>query len=204
MIFYKNIYNFLIYENNPSEYLIYLKNNGLISYIPELQFLIGTPQDPQWHPEGDVWSHTLLVIEQASHFKDNFYYQDDIAAFMLGALCHDFGKPYTTYWENDRWRSPKHDLIGLIPTNNLLDKMGLDASIKHKVNNYVLEHLHPMQLYKVRDKVRKQAIIKLQERIHIPDLVLLAKADHYGRTTQDALDKEAPHCDWLLEKYKEL
>ena len=203
MNFYKNLYNFLIYEDKPSEYLIYLKSKGFISYIPELQFLIGAPQDPNWHPEGDVWQHTLMVVDQANSFRTNFYYEDDFAALMLGALCHDLGKPYTTYWENGRWRSPKHDLVGLIPSNRLLDKIGVDVSIKEKVLSYVLEHLHTMQLYKVRDKVSKQAIIKLQQRIHIPDLVILSKADHFGRTTEDALKMEAPHCDWLLEKYHE-
>lgn len=204
MNFYKNLYNFLIYENNPSEYLVFLKNKGFISNIPELQYLIGTPQDPIWHPEGDVWQHTLMVIDNAAVFRDEFYYQDDFAALMLGALCHDLGKPYTTYWDRGKWRSPKHDLIGLIPTTSLLNKIGVDDNISKKVLSYVLEHLHPMQLYKAKDNLSKQAIIKLNERISIPDLILLSIADHFGRTTEDAINKEAPHCQWLVSKYIEI
>lgn len=204
MNFYKNIYNYLINYEKPSEYLIFLRSKSYISYLPELSSLIGTPQDPVWHPEGDVWTHTLMVIDKASEFRNEFYYLDDFGAFMLGALCHDFGKPYTTLWDKGRWRSPKHDIIGLIPTATFLNKLGINEDIKKVVFAYVLEHLKPMQLYKTRDSITDAAIIKLQNRINIPNLIMLAKADHYGRTTDDALELEAPHCDWLLNKYNEL
>ncbi len=204
MNFYKNLFNFLTNDAKPSDYLCFLKNKGLISFLPELQSIINIPQEPFWHPEGDVWTHTLMVIDCAAEFKDEFYYLDDYAAFILGALCHDLGKPYTTFWDKGRWRSPMHDTIGLIPTTSLLRKMNLSDSIRIKTLSYVAEHLHPMQFYKSKDIISDQAIIKLQSRIHIPHLINLAKADHFGRTTQDAIDKDSPHCDWLLKKYKDI
>ncbi|HRP02003.1 MAG TPA: HD domain-containing protein [Candidatus Kapabacteria bacterium] len=204
MNFYKNLYNFLIYEKRPSEYLTFLKNKGLISHIPELHLLIGTPQDPQWHPEGDVWIHTLLVLDRASELRENFYYEEDCLAFMLGALCHDLGKPYTTQWDKGRWISHRHDVIGCLPGATLVDRMGCNSSIRSKVIAYIIEHLHPMQLYKVRENISDKTIIKLSERINIKHLCLLAKADHFGRNTEDAIRREAPHCDWLLNRYLEL
>ncbi len=203
MNFYNFLYNSIISEKKPSDCLIYLKENGLISNIAELQTLIGTPQDPQWHPEGDVWAHTLLVIDYAATLRDHFELNDYVA-FILGALCHDIGKPYTTIWDKGRWRSPQHDVIGTVACSNLLLKMKVEPHISNVVIKYVVEHLRPMQLYKVRDNVSKQAIINLEKRIHIPHLIMLATADHLGRTTEDAINKESPHCQWLMDKYTDI
>ena len=63
--------------------------------FPELQALVGCPQEPEWHPEGDVWVHTLQVIDQARTRIDDLPRPQQLA-IMLGAVCHDFGKPATT------------------------------------------------------------------------------------------------------------
>ena len=63
--------------------------------FPELAALVDCPQEPEWHPEGDVWTHTLLVIDEARGRIENLRRPQRIAV-MLGAVCHDFGKPATT------------------------------------------------------------------------------------------------------------
>ena len=63
--------------------------------FPELKALVGCEQEPEWHPEGDVWVHTLLVVDEARKRIAALDYPQQVAV-MLGAVCHDFGKPSTT------------------------------------------------------------------------------------------------------------
>ena len=76
----------------------------LLRFFPELQALVGVPQDPQWHPEGDVWQHTLMVVDEAAKLRAELNDTKDQMAYMLGALCHDFGKPATTVFKDERRR----------------------------------------------------------------------------------------------------
>ena len=79
--------------------------------FPELQALVGCPQEPEWHPEGDVWVHTLMVIDQARTRIDDLDRARKIAV-MLGAVCHDLGKPPTTAFIDGRIRSIDHEQAG--------------------------------------------------------------------------------------------
>ena len=78
-----------------------------------------TPQDPEWHPEGDVWTHTLQVVDEARAARSTSLERDRPRqlAVMLGALCHDLGKPTTTRFEDGRIRSRGHEEAGLPPTD---------------------------------------------------------------------------------------
>ena len=60
--------------------------------FPELKALDGCPQEPEWHPEGDVWVHTLMVVDQARTRIDDLPHAKQVTV-MLGAVCHDLGKP---------------------------------------------------------------------------------------------------------------
>ena len=83
--------------------------------LPELRPLVGCPQDPEWHPEGDVWVHTLLVMDQARAANGDLD-RPRLTAVMLGAVCHDLGKPATTALIDGRLRSPNHEQAGVAPT----------------------------------------------------------------------------------------
>ena len=186
----------------PSLGLTLAREIGILEYFPELQAMIGVEQDPQWHPEGDVWIHTLMVIDEAAKLRTGIEKTD--LELMFSALCHDLGKPITTQWERGRWRSPAHDTAGMKPTASFLRKLTNESSFIDSVSTLVKEHLRPAQLYKDRDNVSNGAIRRLALRISITDLVRLAKADHFGRTTPDAIAREFPAGDWLLEKAQHL
>ena len=95
----------------------------LPAVAPELLPLAATPQDPEWHPEGDVWTHTLQVVDEAARLLDGLEAdRPRQLAVMLGALCHDLGKPATTRFEDGRIRSRGHEEAGLPPTQSLLDR----------------------------------------------------------------------------------
>ncbi len=131
---------------------------GMLPVIaPELLPLEATPQDPGWHPEGDVWAHTLQVVDEAAALLDDL--GDDRPrqlAVMLGALCHDLGKPATTRFEDGRIRSRGHEEAGLSPTTSLLDRWGVHTLLGYDVRAQVLalvaHHLKPGQLFDEREQ----------------------------------------------------
>lgn len=178
------------------------KKLGILDFFPEMKALLDVPQDPEWHPEGDVWIHTLMVIDEAAKMKDGDEKAD--LELMFGALCHDFGKPLTTQFINGRWRSPKHDEVGLEPTETFLRQLTDENSLIEKVKIYVREHLKPALLYKDKENVTDGAIRRLSLRIPISDLIRISKADHFGTATAEALARKFPPGDWLLERATQL
>ncbi len=193
----------LLFSDKPSEFFLYLKKCNKLSDFPELLSLNITLQNPFWHPEGNVFVHTLMVIDIAADYRPYFFNEIDAIEYMLGALCHDFGKPYTTSFDEGSLRSIMHDSLGLAPAYSLLMKIGL---IEHyeKTAKYIIEHLKPIHLFTNRNKVSDSAILKLSKRINLEHLVLLSKADHFGRTDDEAVSRTFPAGDWLLQRYSEV
>lgn len=177
---------------------------GLTQLFPELEALKGCLQDPEWHPEGDVWTHTMMVVDEMAQLRTGDDAQDSI--LMLAALCHDFGKPATTTYEKGRWRSLGHEAAGVAPTTTFLKRLTEEAKLYEAILPLVKEHLKPALLYKdhLKQKVSDGAIRRLTLRVNIAQLLLLAKADHFGRTTPDALRREFPHGEWLESRIQAL
>src|SRR5690606_1476886 len=101
-------------------------------------------------------------------------------------------------------RSPAHEGRGEKPARTFLARLTNEAGLVDEVARYVREHLKPSQLYKVRDTLRPAAIRRLALRVDIGKLVRLARADHLGRTNEEALAGQFPPGDWLLEESKNL
>ena len=192
----------LLRAEQPSIGLEILRQTKILRFFPELEALIDVPQDPTWHPEGCVWTHTLMVVDEASKLRIGEEKADLV--LMFGALCHDFGKPETTIWKDGHWRSPAHDVLGMQPTEKFLRRLTDEASLIEKVAVLVREHLRPAMLYNDREKVTPGAIRRLALRVSIPELLLVAEADHFGRTTDDALRREFPAKQWLLDQASKL
>ena len=192
----------LLKAKHPSIGLEAAKTLGVLAYFPELTALIGVPQDPTWHPEGDVWTHTMLVLDEAAGLRKGDEKKD--LELMFGALCHDFGKPLTTKYLRKRWRSPAHDVCGVAPTEKFLNRLTNDRVLIEQVKILVKEHLRPIQLFKERDRINLGTIRRLALRVRIPELVLLAKADYLGRTLTVEERKKFDAGDWLLAEVKRM
>jgi tRNA nucleotidyltransferase (CCA-adding enzyme) len=181
------IENLLLKARRPSLGLSLLRRWGMLPVVaPELSPLEGTPQDPEWHPEGDVWTHTLQVVDEAAALLDGLEHdRPRRLAVMLGALCHDLGKPPTTRFEDGRVRSRGHEEAGLRPTAALLDRWNVHTLLGYDVREQVLalvaQHLKPGQLYDDRERVSDGAIRRLARKVE-PDLLYrVARADCVGR-----------------------
>jgi tRNA nucleotidyltransferase (CCA-adding enzyme) len=178
---------------------------GVVAQLfPELQALAGCPQEPEWHPEGDVWVHTLQVIDQARGRIDGLPRPQQIAV-MLGAVCHDLGKPATTAVIEGRIRSMDHEDQGVAPALAVLDRLNVRTidgyDVRQQVAGLVAHHLKPGAWFKVRDEVGDGAFRRLAHKVDLELLARLAKADCQGRLP-GTFDCTA--MDWFLERARSL
>jgi len=153
----------------PSKGLEFLVKSGWIKHFPEIQSLIGCPQDPEWHPEGDVFTHTCQVIDQAAYGG---------LIVLLASLCHDFGKPETTTLIDGRIRSPGHSQAGIEKARSFLKRIGCPHGNITQIENLVNEHLVHIQT--VNKRTVKRLIVRLGN-ASVDDLISLIGADHAGR-----------------------
>jgi tRNA nucleotidyltransferase (CCA-adding enzyme) len=194
----------LLAAPRPSRGLRLLSEWGMLPKIaPELVPLAATPQDPAWHPEGDVWTHTLLAVDQAVPLLEGLDTPRALTV-MLATLCHDLGKPATTTFERGRLRSPGHEEAGLAPTTALLDRWNVHTRLGYDVRGQVLalvgNHLKPGQLYDDRERVSDGAIRRLAARCEPLLLYKVARADCLGRTG----DFPPVAMEWFLERVRQL
>ena len=171
--------------------------------FPDLHALVGCPQEPEWHPEGDVWIHTMLVIDTMRQRIDDLDKPDQVI-LMLGAVCHDLGKPATTAFVDGRIRSLDHEEQGVGPATRLLDRLNVHTIGGHDVRRQVLglvaHHLKPGMLYKRREEVSDAAFRRLAIKVDLELLARLARADCLGRT--GSFDCTA--MDWFVERARAL
>ena len=184
---------------NISGGLNFLKDTGWDKYFPELSALIGCKQDPEWHPEGDVWVHTLHCMDAYARERIEEEWEDLVVGF--GVLCHDLGKPLTTKIGADgRIRSPLHEPKGETPTRSFLSRMTNQVDLQEQVVPLVRRHLTPRTFYK--DKASDGAIRRLANKVkRIDRLVRVASADIKGRPPRE---DDFPEGPWLLKRAEEL
>ena len=176
----------IIRAKRPSLGLALAKKIGVIEKLfPELEALIDCPQEPEWHPEGDVWTHNLLVVDEARTRIEDLAYPQQVAV-MLGALCHDFGKPATTKIIKGRIRSLNHEEMGVPPATTFLDRLKIHRlhgyDVRAQVIGLVANHLKPGMWYTARDGVGDGAFRRLAAKVNLDLLGRLATSDCLGRT----------------------
>jgi len=195
----------LLQARRPSIGLALAMDLGVVAKLfPELQALAGCPQEPEWHPEGDVWVHTLQVIDQARTRIEDLGRPAQIAV-MLGAVAHDLGKPATTALIDGRIRSMDHEEKGVAPAAAFLDRLNVRTIDGYDVRKQVLgvtaQHLKPGSWYKVRDEVGDGAFRRLAHKVDLELLARVAKSDCEGREP-GRFDCAA--MDWFLERARSL
>ena len=194
----------LLRAARPSIGLRLARDIGVVERLfPELETLVDCPQEPEWHPEGDVWIHTLMVIDEARRRLDDLPRPQQIAV-MLGAVCHDFGKPATTAFIDGRIRSRDHEEQGVGPATAFLDRLKVHTfdgyDVRHQVLGLVAHHLKPGMWRTARDGVGDGAFRRLARKVDLELLARLAKADCLGRTG----NFDCSAMDWFLERARSL
>ena len=201
----------LLRAQHPSIGLGWLHALGALDQLfPEIKALIEVPQDPEWHPEGDVFVHTRLVIDRARELIDDLPYAKQVTV-MLAALAHDFGKPATTEFIDGRLRSRGHEEAGVEPALSFLDKLNiytLDGyDVRAQVLALVRDHLKPGEYFKKREEVGDGAFRRLARKCELDLLYRVAKADSLGRNA-DWVPREqwydSAAQEWFIERAREL
>jgi tRNA nucleotidyltransferase (CCA-adding enzyme) len=177
---------------------------GVIDRLwPEVKALVGCPQEPEWHPEGDVWVHTLMVLDQARQRLDGLERPAQIA-MMLGAVCHDLGKPPTTAYVDGRIRSIDHEQAGVAPATAVLDRLNVHSfgglDVRRQVLGMVAHHLKPLAFYKADPRAGDGAFRRLAQKVDLELLARLALSDCLGRTGHF----DCSGIEWFLARARQL
>ena len=216
----------------PSAALRRALQDGFIErYWPEVYALVGTPQEPEWHPEGDVWQHTLQVVDAAASIAEREIAagrlrDTDRLVLIAGALCHDLGKPATTATIGGRITSRGHEDAGVPIARDFLDRVVRQPALTRHVLPLVAEHMRPPLLYQCEQRGESQhrAVRALERRLRTgkpglyPDggsslylLALIAEADQRGRNphgTTPFARHQVAGCDewrtWMLDHHEAL
>jgi len=205
--FFEEFKKLLIKSSKPSLGLMSAKSLGVFDvFFPHFNLMQQTMQDQEWHPEGDVWTHTLMVVDEASRVLREINVDDEKKiVIMLAALLHDVGKPETTFVNADnRVISPGHEAVGKVKAKEFLEKINVPNEIKEKVLKLVIYHMIPGQFYKEHLKgqtVTDSAIRRLATKLSpatIEDLIMVSHADSFGRSVD--IDRSKYNAGiWLTE-----
>lgn len=143
-----------------------LDATGLLAVIlPEVTAMHGVEQPPEFHPEGDVWIHTLLALD-ALPSRASF-------ELALGMLLHDVGKPPTFRRAPDRIRFDGHVELGAEMAEDICGRLRLSRAQTRRVVDLVRDHL----VFKDVPAMRPSRLRRLMGEEHFDELLLLYKAD---------------------------
>ncbi|HSP64078.1 MAG TPA: HD domain-containing protein [Pyrinomonadaceae bacterium] len=201
----------LLKARRPSIGLQGLLELGAIDQLfPEIKALIDVEQDREWHPEGDVFVHTLLVVDRARELIDDLPYPKQVTV-ILAALCHDFGKPATTEFVDGRLRSRGHEQAGVEPTLSVLDQLNLHTldgyDVRAQVVALVRDHLKPGEYFKKQAEVGDGAFRRLARKCELDLLYRVARADSLGRNAEWIPREQwydATAQEWFIARAREL
>ena len=168
----------------PSAGITFLKDTKWLELFPDVATMHDSPQDPEWHPEGCVLTHTEHCMDAAAKIADREDVQgEDRTVLMLAVICHDIGKPATSAKNEDgRWTNQKHDSVGVPIAESFLESIGAHPRIIKRVLPLVAEH---MALLSIRpEEISETHVRRLSRRLGdatISELVNVMEADTSGR-----------------------
>ena len=184
----------------PSRGLEFLRHCGWLRFYPELAALPGCPQDPTFHPEGDVWTHTLLALDAVPALRTGI--RSDDLAVALAVLCHDLGKPSTTARGDDgRIHAYTHEQAGEEPTRAFVLRLWNQRKFADLVATLVRLHMRPVPL--VIEKAGDRAWRRLAVDAGRLDLLAgVVECDIRG-TTPAGGNPDSHESLWIVREFRE-
>ena len=184
----------LLKAKKPSIFFRILREMDQLSvWFPELKALIGVPQNPKYHLEGDVWVHTMMFLDEAAKLKD---YSANPLGFMLSALTHDFGKAITTQVINGELHAYEHETRGLPLVKEFMSRLTNEVGLTKYVLNIVELHMKPNALASMNSSV-KATNRMFDQAIDQEGLLCMALADGLGKISPR---EYVSHIDYFKER----
>lgn len=177
----------LLLSADPSRALRWLAQIGRVAEVlPELAATQGVVQSPQWHPEGDVFEHTMQAVDAAA--AQTYNNTEEKLLLMYAALCHDLGKVSTTKEHKGRIVSYGHEIAGVTLAKSLLKRITEKTVVLERVPMLVRYHMMPGALVKqnASEAAYKRLAINVHPQITLRELSVLAYADHLGRNGESS------------------
>jgi tRNA nucleotidyltransferase (CCA-adding enzyme) len=192
----------LMEDDRPSIYFEKIINNkGIANEYPItlLSRLVDTPQSPQHHPEGNVWKHTMLVVDNAAKVKE---LSENPRAFMWGALLHDLGKAPTTKIRKGKITSYDHDKVGAELCRDFLKVFTEDSEFIKQVEALVRWHMQTLFVIK---NLPFGDVKGMASEISIKEIALLSQADRLGRgeMNESKIKEEKENIKTFIRKCEE-
>ncbi|MFV0516915.1 MAG: HDIG domain-containing metalloprotein [Aminipila sp.] len=193
------ITNHLLQDHEPSVYLNQISNEQAFEAYPfnMLLDLMDTEQDPKHHPEGNVWNHTMLVVDEAAKQKSQSINEK---VFMWAALLHDIGKPAATEKRRNRITAYDHDKIGEKLCKKFLLSVDCPLTFTEQVSSLVRFHMHPLFIIK---NLPFSDLKGLRSRTNPQEVALLSLCDRMGRTNP-SFEKEQENVNLFLSKFSKV
>ncbi|HPY57240.1 MAG TPA: HDIG domain-containing protein [Sedimentibacter sp.] len=191
------INNHILLDEQPSIFLNSIVNTNIFKEYPfyMLYKLTETEQSPIYHPEGNAWNHTMLVVDEAAKLRNK---SRDERVFMWAALLHDIGKAETTKNKKGKITAYNHETVGADLCVKFLQEFTTDDTFIQKVKGLVRWH---MQILHVVKDMPFADIKSMKEETDIREVALLGFCDRMGRTNVDTI-KEKNNIIMFLEKCK--
>jgi len=189
----------LLKSEKPAVGLELMKELGILKKLfPEFFKLSGCQQEPDWHPEGDVWAHTKIAVDVAAELsRKRKFSEEERLIILLSAFCHDLGKAQTTKKIKGQIRSSGHAEIGGKLTKSFLRRFKYSGDIVKKVSTIVLEHRSPPRLLKkltIKEIDERRYIgevadlLRRLEEVKLPIFLTVCEADFRGKKQTDVFE----------------
>ena len=200
---YDEINDHLLNDEKPSIYMNEILEEGKLDEYPFKMIgdLKDIPQNLEYHPEGNVWNHLMLVIDEGAK---NRKYSDYKREFMMSLFLHDIGKTTTTKMRRGKWTSYDHDVVGENMSREFLKNFNENEEFINMVSAEVRYHMHSLFVtnnlpFADTDGMIKNTLLK--------ELTLITLSDRMGRAEMDEEKIEETKegirkfVDMISEKY---
>ena len=191
----------LLKADKPSVFFEVLREmDRLDEWFPEMKALIGVEQSVKHHAEGDVWTHTMMVLDAAAQFRSRV---ENPLGFMLGAAAHDLGKPVCTEVVKGDIHAYGHEIKGVPIAERFLSRITNERKLIDYALNLVRNHMRPNVA--VRSGSSVKSTNKMFDEAADPEaLIAMALSDSLGKLPAGPAEEDE---DFLMERlavYREL
>ncbi|APQ95181.1 HD domain-containing protein [Clostridium botulinum] len=195
---FKDIDEHILKDEKPSNYINKLYEEGKLEEYPfdMLTILRKIDQSPKYHPEGSVWNHIMMVLDNGAKERDK---SENERIFMWACLLHDIGKGTTTKIRKGRITSYNHDKEGERLSIKFLKCFTEDEEFIKEVSKLVRWHMQPLFVNK---NLPFKDIESMVKEVSIKEIALISLCDRLGRggMSEGKKEEEIKAIDLFIEK----